>query len=80
MRYQVVDDSLRQDESEELLRELAEGRTVHVTGVTNADLSAYYSRALAKFGKKLRRKMHTHSGKDGYLVWLEDGDGKADAK
>jgi hypothetical protein len=72
MRYQVVDDNLRQDESEKLIEDLGEGKTVHVTGVTNSDLSAYYSRALAKFSRKLRRKMHTLNGKEGYLVWLEE--------
>ncbi len=76
MRYQVVNDDLRADEAETLIDELGAGKTVHVTGVTNADLSSYYSRALAKYGKRLRRKMHTLNGKDGYLVWLEDNDGR----
>ena len=66
-----MDDTLRTDEAEELLEDLAAGKTVHVTGVTNADLSSYYSRAVAKYGKRLRRKQHTLNGKDGYLVWLE---------
>ncbi len=48
--------------------------------MTNADLNAYYGRALAKYGKKLRRKMYTLNGKKGYLGWLEDGDGKSDSK
>jgi hypothetical protein len=76
VRYQVVNDNLRQDESEELLQVLGAGKTAHVTGVTNADLSAYYSRALARFGRRLRRKQHALNGKDGYLVWLEEPDSK----
>lgn len=71
MRYQVVSEDLRSDVTNELMEELAAGKTVHVTGVTNSDLSAYYGRALAKYGKRLRRKQHTLNGNAGYLVWLE---------
>ena len=68
MRYQVVDDNLREGEADELINDLIAGKTIHVQGVTNSDLSAYYGRLL-KHGRRLRRKQKILNGKEGFVVW-----------
>lgn len=71
MRYQVVDDNLREDEADELIRDLLAGRTVHVQGITNNELSTYYSRLMTRHQRRMRRKQKTLNGKEGYLVWID---------
>jgi hypothetical protein len=71
MRYQVVDDNLRGSEGEELIRDLLAGKTVHMQGITNNELSTYYSRLMTKHQRRLRRKQRTVNGKEGYVVWLD---------
>lgn len=76
VRYQVVDDNLRDDEADDLINELIAGKTVHVEGVSNGDLSAYYGRLL-KHGRRLRRKRRVVDGREGFIVWAvpaTDGD------
>jgi hypothetical protein len=76
VKYQVVSDSLREgpNRADEVGELLAQGKTLHVTGITNSDLGTWYSRFKARYDRKLRRRLSGSDQADGYILWFADDD------
>jgi hypothetical protein len=74
MRWQVVDDRFRGDPDgfDAIAAALIEGRTIHVTEVTNSEISSWYTRLLQRTGRRLRRRMKGSDPSEGYIVWLPE--------
>jgi hypothetical protein len=72
MKWEVVDDSLRNDTDgfEDVAKALVQGQTLHVTGVTNSELSSWYTRLLTRYDRRLRRRLVGREPSEGYIVWL----------
>ena len=71
MRYQIVDDSFRTDEDQELNEELLAGRTAFIPGADNNRINVLYSRFKSKHQRTLRRRQYTVNGQDGFVIWLD---------
>jgi hypothetical protein len=75
IEWKVVDDRMREgaDKYDAIAKELLAGKTVHVTGITNSDLSSWYTRMKLRSGRLLRRRLSGLDPSEGYIVWLADG-------
>jgi len=72
---EVVDNAAREIErmTAELDRLMLDGKTVRVTGITNADLSVWYSRYKKRYNRLLRRQRADYGDPSkGYIVWLAE--------
>ena len=78
-QFQVVDDRYRDepDEAPELFQELLAGRTVFLPGVENSTVTTMYSRLMARYSRRLRRRSRSVDGVDGFVVWLDPADPEA---
>jgi hypothetical protein len=76
MKFEVVPDELRDPNGgfEEIAHVLGQNKTLHVTGITNADLSSWYTRLYNRYGRRMRRRLKSASPEDGYIVWLAPAD------
>jgi hypothetical protein len=74
--WKVVDDRMREgaDKYDAIAKELLAGKTVHVTGITNSDLSSWYTRMKLRNNRLLRRRLAAPDPSEGYIVWLADKD------
>lgn len=72
LEWKVVDNRLRggDDPIEKIEPELVAGKTVHVKGVNNSDLSSWYSRFKNRHDLLLRRRLSGKDESEGYYVWL----------
>jgi hypothetical protein len=72
VEWKVVDNQMRDgdDPFEAIAKQLLADKTVHATGITNSDLSSWYTRMKLRHSRLIRRRLRGQDPSEGYIVWL----------